>query len=47
MNFKKPNIIFMGTAGFGIPTLDLINKNYNLKGKEKNIYFDFKITLLT
>tara|TARA_B100001564_G_scaffold56291_1_gene43071 strand:+ start:859 stop:1815 length:957 start_codon:yes stop_codon:yes gene_type:complete len=31
MNFKKPNIIFMGTAGFGIPTLDLINKNYNLK----------------
>ena len=31
MSFKKPNIIFMGTAGFGIPTLDLINKNYNLK----------------
>ena len=31
MNFKKPNIIFMGTAGFGIPTLDFINKNYNLK----------------
>ena len=31
MNLEKPSLIFMGTASFGIPTLETINENYKLK----------------
>ena len=31
MNLEKPSVIFMGTASFGIPTLEIINENYKLK----------------
>ena len=30
MSTKNTNIIYMGTASFGIPTLEVINKNFNL-----------------
>ena len=30
MSKKSTNIIYMGTASFGIPTLEIINENFNL-----------------
>ena len=30
MNNKEVKILFMGTAEFGIPTLEVLNNNYNL-----------------
>ena len=30
MNFKKVKILFMGTAEFGIPTLEILNNNFDL-----------------
>ena len=37
MKYKKIKIVFMGTSGFGIPTLKLINQEFNLKAVITNV----------
>ena len=37
MKYKKIKIVFMGTSGFGIPTLKLLNEEFNLKAVITNV----------